>query len=195
MHMKSHIQKSIIQLALLFLVTSCIVLTDNLSSENKEYLLDEFDSLTYIQNELDTFKVKVTTSFYDPYVSNGYIGIPQPNDGLGRSTFYFPDSIYKLTISIAGDNDGFNLFFNLLDRNSVYFYSSLCWHSFVIDKVDLNETVMIQKLEYHNCISYNATESADSNRIGIHSFIYNRDYGLLQLNIKNGEKYELIDAE
>ena len=189
--MKTRIIKLLIFLGLVFILSSCIFGIDDLSQDNAEYILNKYDTLIYLYNQTDTCKVSV-----DSYFSVGSIdyvyGFRSVTDDYGGSRFYLPHSIYHVWLSVSGKTNVIELGITLLDRNSIYYYKSDQIFGLDIKKSELINNRTILNTDYTNCYIYDSNVSPYSNKNGIQNFVYNKEYGLVQLIMKDSTRFELI---
>ncbi len=193
--MKSQITKLLIFTGLVFILFSCSNNIEDLSQENAEFVLNEYDTLVYFYNQTDTCKVSVKSYFSQGYVEiNHYSLFNHVLDDFGGSRFCLPDSIYQFSMDVSGKSDEINLWFNLYDKKSIYYkYANI--FSSVVKKSELTKNITIQNINYIDCYSYNLNATQDSNRIGIQSFVFNKQYGLVQLIMRDSTKFDLIGAK
>jgi hypothetical protein len=192
--MHSFLTKLIAGTVLIFFVSSCSYEIEQLSSENAEYLLTEYDTLVYLYNQTDTCKVNVDTYFSEGSVHYMY-GLGNVTDDYGTSTFYLPDSVYMVSLSVYGIKDALNLGISLKDQQSIYYGRSDKIFAHQIKKTDLTFATTLFNTEYTSCYSYDAAVSLYSNDAGIQRFIYNKNLGLIQLIMKDSTRFELIGAK
>lgn len=198
--MNSRISKLLISVGLIFMLSSCLydILYDigELSQNNAEYLLDEYDSLIYLYNQTDTCKVSVKSKLSKGYVDiHSYTGLGYASDDSGSSYFYLPDSIYKVTLIVSGEDDKISLHFYFRDKKNTYFNSTKEFMYFTINKSEFTNNITIQNINYKDCYEFDIKTSSDSSNISIQKFFYNKEYGLVQLIMKDSTRFELIGAK
>ncbi len=191
--MKSRITKLLIFTGLVFILFSCSNNVDDLSQENAEFLLNEYDSLTYLYNQTDTCKVSVDSYYSEGYVEKKpYSFIDHVQDDTGGSKFYLPDSIYQVSLEVYGISDAIDINFSLYDKNR-HSYGRYSYHS-IKKKEFTNNTTVLNK-EYSNCFIYDSKTVLYPNEAEVQSFVYNKDFGLIQLIMKDSTRFELIGAK
>lgn len=185
--------KLIISAVFLLIFSSCSYEIEQLSSENAEYLLNEYDTLVYLYNQTDTCKVSVETTYSEGSVYYMF-GIGNVTEDYGISKFYLPDSVYQVFLGVYGNNDQISLRITLKDQTSIYYGRSDKIFVHQIKKTDLTLASAVLNKEYTTCYSYDSSVSLYSNDAGIQRFIYNKQVGLLQLVMKDSTRFELIEA-
>ncbi len=163
--------------ALLMLITYGCTDMCRLTRDDKDWLLEEYKSLNYLENETKTIKVKINTHFDAWYDNENYL-TPKGYE-WGESTFYIRDSLYWISInSAACDHNGGIYIFKKYHSNYV--------KAFLFDKDSLtNNTVTILDKEYKNCFVFR-----DSTYIKNLTFVKN--YGIVKIEFRDGYKLELI---
>jgi len=151
-----------------------------LSSFDKEFTLEEYESLEYLENGTTKIKIKIESKQNDSWNKNG--GWFYTGDGGYESIFsgfFLPDSsrwikiLSSGCISNAHVNIGLDRSLNPISR-------------FDIVKDSLTGIVRtIQNIEYENCFVFSDT-------IDIKELIYVKDYGVVKLELLNGYSIELI---
>ncbi len=168
--------------ALLMLITYGCTDLCRLTRDDKDWLLEEYKSLNYMENDTKTIKVKIDTHFDASYDSKGWFS---PSEGWewGKSTFYIRDSLYWIFInSTACENSGV---VSVYTRKSLN-YSLEHVRGFLYYKDSItNNTVNILGKEYKNCFVYR-----DSTYIKNLTFVKN--YGIVKIEFRDGYKLELI---
>jgi len=167
--------------ALFMLITYSCVDWCRLTRDDKDWLLEEYKSLNYLENETKTIEVKIDTHF-DANYDNEHFFYPKGKE-WGKSTFYIRDSLYWILInSSACQNKGGILVFTNTKFN--HYDHPVAVFSYYKDSVTNNPSTILGK-EYQNCFVYQ-----DSTYIKNLTFVKN--YGIVKIEFRDGYKLELI---
>lgn len=153
-----------------------------LSSFDKEFTLEEYESLEYLENGTTKVNVKIESEQSDSWNKNG--GWLYTGDGGYESihtNFYISDSSRFIEFaSIACLDTSWIAIWE--DRYSQY------TSAFYFNKESLTGIKRtIQSKEYENCYVFSDT-------IDIKEMIYVKGYGVVKLELLNGYSIELIRA-
>ncbi len=168
----------IIITALLMLITYSCVDWCRLTRDDKDWILEEYKSLNYLENDTKTIKVKIDTHF-DANYDNEHFFYPKGTE-WGESTFYIRDSLYNISITSAACQNKNGVFlthkiFSKLNKGFFYYKDSLT-----------NNTVTVLGKEYQNCFVFK-----DSIR-NIQNLTFVKNYGIVKIEFYDGYKLELI---
>lgn len=151
-----------------------------LSSFDKEFTLEEYESLEYLENGTTKINVKIESKQNDSWNKNG--GWFYTGDGgyeSIHSNFYVSDSSRFIEYAIVACRDTCWIAI-WKDRYSQY------TSAFYFNKESLTGIKRtIQSKEYENCYVFSDT-------IDIKELIYVKDYGVVKLELLNGYSIELI---
>ncbi len=168
-----------------FIITAFLIImtyscTDmcKLTHDDKEWLLVDYKSLNYLENNNKTIKVNVDNHFDASYGSEGWFPSGEGWE-WGQSTFYIRDSLYMVHInSTACQNTGnisfIHKIFSKQDKGFFYYKDSIT-----------NNTVTVLGKEYQNCFVYQ-----DSTYFKNLTFV--KKYGIVKIEFRDGYKLELI---
>lgn len=173
----------------LFISMSLIIMTYGctdmcrLTRDDKDWLLEEYKSLNYLENENKTIKVDIGNHFSTTWSKDG--GWFPTGEGYesASSTLYLRDSLYWILInSYACENRGGVLVFT--DTKFNYYQHPVAGFQYYKDSLT-NNTVTVLGKEYKNCFVYQ-----DSTYIKDLTFVKN--YGIVKIEFRDGYKLELI---
>jgi len=172
----------------LFISMSLIIMTYGctdmcrLTRDDKDWLLEEYKSLNYLENDNKTIKVDIDNHFDTSYGSEGWFPTGEGWE-WGKSTFYLRDSLYWILInSTACENRGGILVFTKTAFN--HYDRPVAGFSYYKDSITNNTTTVLDK-EYKNCFVYQ-----DSTYIKNLTFV--KSYGIVKIEFRDGYKLELI---
>lgn len=166
-----------------FFIGGCTSFCNNfckLSSNDKRFILEEFDSLEYLENDTNEIFVTIETTFSNSYNKDG--GMFYTGDGgyeSGASILHLPDSLYWLRIGSSGcNNEGSIILYKKNKSNpiSIFIYRK--------DSIN-NVSKTILDMKYNNCFIYSDTSD-------VKELIYVKDYGIVKLEFFNGYILELL---
>ncbi len=169
--------KFFITALLIIMIYSCTDMC-KLTRDDKDWLLEEYKSLNYLENDNKTIKVDINNEVSRSWGSEGWWPTGEGNE-WGRSTIYVHDSLYMVQIySYACENRGDISLTRTNFSNHVkgffYFKDSLT-----------NNTETVLGKEYKNCFVYK-----DSTYFKNLTFVKN--YGIVKIEFRDGYKLELI---
>jgi|APHig6443717817_1056837.scaffolds.fasta_scaffold54201_3 hypothetical protein len=175
--------KATIPILGLFLLLQCCKLDKDfcrLSSFDKKFTLEEYESLEYLENGSTRINVKIVSKQNDSWNKNG--GWFYTGDGgyeSIHSNFYISDSSRFIEFaSVACRDTSWIAIWK--DRYSQY------TSAFYFNKESLSGIERtIQSKVYENCYVFSDT-------IDIKELIYVKDYGVVKLELLNGYTIELI---
>ena len=130
--------------ALLMLITYSCTDWCRLTRDDKDWLLEEYKSLNYLENDTKAIKVKIDTHFGASYDDEGWF-TPSKGYEWEKSIIYLRDSLYWISINgCACDNRGGIFIYkkNYSDYVKVFYYYK--------DSLT-NNTVTVLDKEYKNC--------------------------------------------
>lgn len=149
-----------------------------LTSDDKDWLLDEYKSLNYLENDTKTIKVDIKNNVANSWGSEGWIPTGEGYE-WGESIIYLRDSLYRIYITSAACSS----------RGGIYVYKknySNHVKGFFYYKDSLtNNTITVLGKEYKNCFVYQ-----DSTYFKNLTFVKN--YGIVNIEFRDGYKLELI---
>ena len=163
--------------ALFMLITYSCTDWCRLTRDDKDWLLEEYKALNYLENDTKTIKVKIDTHFDASFDKEKYF-TPKGYE-WGESTLYVRDSVYWISISSgACDNIGGIYIFkkNHSDYVKVFYYYK--------DSLTNNSVTVLDK-EYKNCFVY-------QDSIYIKNLTLVKNYGVVKIEFRDGYKLELI---
>jgi len=183
MYKKIILKVSLITVATL-LLQCCLFTKDGckLTNADKEWLLEEHDSLTYLRNGKDTVAVKVETGFGQ----DGYdytFGIRTgDNDYFGYS---------KIKFSIVNDSISIRTWVNACDdkitvlilKQSIHYAQRYHPLKDSITNIDL----MVNGKTYNNCFNF-----SDQSDTVLQELIFAKNYGVVKFLTHTGDLFELV---
>lgn len=171
----------IITVFLIIMTYSCTDMC-KLTHDDKDWLLEEYKFLNYMEGGNKIIKVDIDNHFDTSYGKEGW----WPNgEGWewGRSTFYLRDSLYWIHInSTACENRGGILVFT---KTAFNHYDHPVAGFFYFKDSITNNTVTVLDKEYKNCFVYQ-----DSTYIK--NLTFAKTYGIVSIEFRDGYKLELI---
>lgn len=164
--------------ALLIIMGFSCTDVSHLTKDDKDWLLEEYKSLNYLENDNKTIKINIDNHFDTSYGKEGWWPTGEGRE-WGRSTFYLRDSLYKVQIySTANENRGsislIHKIFATQDKSFFYYKDSIT-----------NNMVTVLGKEYKSCFVYK-----DSTYIKNLTFV--KGYGIVNIEFRDGYKLELI---
>ena len=149
-----------------------------LTEDDKDWLLEEYKSLNYLENDSKTIKVEINNKVEEGWGSEGWFPTGEGYE-VGESIIYSRDSLYRISIiSAACENEG-SLF--LFKKN---YSQQVLRFAFFKDSITNNMVTVLGK-EYKNCFVYK-----DSTYIKKLTFV--KTYGIVNIEFRDGYKLELI---
>jgi len=181
MYKKIILKVSLITVATL-LLQCCLFTKDGckLTNADKEWLLEEHDSLTYLRNGKDTVAVKVETRFGQDEYDYTFGMRTGDNDYYGYSRIKFPttsDSILVRTWVNACDNKIIILIYTI---HFAHYYHPL---KDSITNIDL----MVNGKTYRNCFNF-----SDQSDTVLQELIFAKNYGVVKFLTQTGDLFELV---
>ncbi|MFA9389013.1 MAG: hypothetical protein ACERKD_04370 [Prolixibacteraceae bacterium] len=154
-----------------------------LSNSDKEFVLEEYDFIEYLENGINSVKIEIETEFTESWFeTSSYLSVPYGGIELVKSGFYTPDSSRYLKITSAACRKIAHI--EVWEHRS---FNSTSW--FEINKDTLSSiSCVIQNTTYQNCYVFSDT-------IDIKELIYVKNYGVVKLELLNGYTLELISIE
>ena len=153
-----------------------------LTRDDKDWLLDEYKSLNYLENDNKTIKVNIDNHFDASYGKEGWFPTGEGWE-WGKSTFYIRDSLYWIFInSTACENSGTVSVYTR--KNLKYSLQHVRGFRYYKDSIT-NNTVNVLGKEYKNCFVFK-----DSTYIKNLTFV--KSYGIVKIEFRDGYKLELI---
>ena len=169
----------------LFIIMSLIVITCgcidvcHLTRDDKDWILEEYKSLNYMENDTKTIKVDIDNHFDTSYGKEGWW---PTGEGLewGKSTIYIHDSLYMIQIFSTACQNKNGVFldhkiFSKLNKGFFYYKDSLT-----------NNTVTVLGKEYKNCFVFK------DSIYNIQNLTFVKNYGIVKIEFNDGYKLELI---
>lgn len=153
-----------------------------LTEDDKDWLLEEYKSLNYLENDNKTIKVDINNTITRSWGSEGWFPTGEGWES-GRSTFYLRDSLYWILInSYACEKSGGILVFTKAKFN--HYEHPVAGFRYYKDSLT-NNTVTVLDKEYKNCFVYK-----DSTYIKNLTFV--KSYGIVKIEFRDGYRLELI---
>jgi len=149
-----------------------------LTRDDKDWLLEEYTSLNYLENDNKTIKVIIDNHFGNSYGREGWFPSGEGWE-WGKSTIYVRDSLYQISIN-TGSCDTIGCIFIYKKNNDKYVKGF-----FYYKDSKTNNTVTVLDKEYKNCFVYR-----DSTYFKNLTFVKN--YGIVNIEFRDGYKLELI---
>lgn len=164
--------------ALLIIMTYSCTDMCKLTHDDKDWLLEEYKSLNYLENDNKTINININNGISRGWGSEGWFPTGEGYE-VGESIIYLRDSLYKISIiSAACENSG-SIF--LYKKN---YSQQVLRFAYYKDSITNNTTTVLDK-EYKNCFVYQ-----DSTYIKNLTFVKN--YGIVNIEFRDGYKLELI---
>ncbi|MDA3879419.1 MAG: hypothetical protein PF436_03435 [Prolixibacteraceae bacterium] len=149
---------------------SCTKDVCELTSDDMDWLLEEYDSLYYLKNGTDTVVVKVETFLgQSEYVWQWGIRTGD-NNYVGSNDIYLLDSTYNIHIGVEACNDNIRIYLKNTKRNEL-FRRQVLKNSFLDSSIIVNGIVYS---EYFSIIEENDT-------LEIKKLYFAKKYGVVKL--------------
>ncbi len=164
--------------ALLMLITYSCTDWCRLTSYDRDWLLEEYKSLNYLENDTKTIKVKIDTYFGAYYDNKNYL--TTIGYEWGKSAFYMRDSLYMVQIysTACEKRESISLIHKIFSKQNKSF-------SYYKDSLT-NNTVTILGKEYQNCFVFK------DSTYNIQNVTFVKKYGIVKIEFCDGYKLELI---
>jgi len=164
--------------ALLIIMTYSCTDMCKLTRDDKDWLLVDYKSLNYLENDTKTIKVNTNNKVSNAWGSEGWFPTGEGNE-VGKSNIYIRDSLYRVEISTRACDNGGSIY--LFKKN---YSQQVLRFAYYKDSIT-NNTVTVLGKEYKNCFVYQ-----DSTYIKNLTFV--KSYGIVNIEFRDGYKLELI---
>ncbi|NLU40519.1 MAG: hypothetical protein GXX78_16700 [Bacteroidales bacterium] len=172
----------IIILFTMLLFSCCSDAPCELTDDDMEWLLEEYDSLYYLKNGTDTVVIPVETTFGQDEYDWEYGIRTGDNDYYGYSKIKFRvsnDSISFRTWINACDEKLHILIMNNIQKRSSDFY--------LLKDSTSNYNYSILNIKYTNCFNF-----SNPNDTILQEFIFAKKYGVIMFQTYQNELFELL---
>ena len=150
-----------------------------LTDDDKDWILDEYKSLNYLENDTKTIKVDITNEVVRSWNHDGWWPTGEGYEG-GASIIYLQDSLYQVCITSPAcmNKGGIDIYKRISSDYPIAMFT------YYKDSLTNNKVTVLNK-EYDNCFVYQ-----DSTYFKNLTFV--KSYGIVKIEFRDGYKLELI---
>jgi hypothetical protein len=174
-------------LATALFFTTCTKDACELTSDDMDWLLEEYDSLNYLKNGTDTVVIPIETFIGQSEYDWEYGIRTGDNDYYGGSIVFFPtnnkDTLsFKHWINACDDN----IKITVIKKYTTNNYLHIFYYNLLKDSLT-NNTQTINGKVYDNCFHF-----SDPKDTILQEFIFVKEYGVIMFQTHQNELFELL---